>query len=66
LHSVIRCSRPRPRGGRRRFTATAETRDFTYVTNVVDGVIRACDAPTWPASAINVDRREYRSMNCSA
>jgi nucleoside-diphosphate-sugar epimerase len=31
-----------------------QTRDFTYVANVVDGVLRACEAPTAPGEAINV------------
>ena len=31
-----------------------QTRDFTYVANVVDGVLRACDAPKAPGEVINV------------
>ncbi len=31
-----------------------QTRDFTYVANVVDGVLRACEAPKAPGEAINV------------
>lgn len=31
-----------------------QTRDFTYVANVVDGVLRACTAPTASGEAINV------------
>ena len=31
-----------------------QTRDFTYVANVVDGVLRACTAPDAPGQAINV------------
>jgi nucleoside-diphosphate-sugar epimerase len=31
-----------------------QTRDFTYVANVVDGVLRACDAPNAAGEAINV------------
>jgi nucleoside-diphosphate-sugar epimerase len=31
-----------------------QTRDFTYVANVVDGVLRACTAPNAPGEAINV------------
>jgi len=29
-------------------------RDCTYVANVVDGVLRACEAPKAPGEAINV------------
>jgi nucleoside-diphosphate-sugar epimerase len=31
-----------------------QTRDFTYVANVVDGVLRACEAPQAAGEAINV------------
>jgi UDP-glucose 4-epimerase len=31
-----------------------QTRDFTYVANVVDGVLRACSAPDASGQAINV------------
>ncbi len=31
-----------------------QTRDFTYVANVVDGVLRACDAPDASGEVINV------------
>src|SRR5207302_1161377 len=31
-----------------------QTRDFTYVANVVDGVLRACDAPAVAGQVINV------------
>src|SRR5207244_9684820 len=31
-----------------------QTRDFTYVANVVDGVLRACDAPKAAGGTINV------------
>jgi nucleoside-diphosphate-sugar epimerase len=31
-----------------------QTRDFTYVANVVDGVLRACEAPKAAGEAINV------------
>ena len=31
-----------------------QTRDFTYVANVVDGVLRACQAPGAPGETINV------------
>jgi nucleoside-diphosphate-sugar epimerase len=31
-----------------------QTRDFTYIANVVDGVLRACEAPKAPGEAINV------------
>ena len=31
-----------------------QTRDFTYVANVVDGVLRACDAPKASGEVINV------------
>ena len=31
-----------------------QTRDFTYVANVVDGVLRACEAPGASGEVINV------------
>src|SRR5436853_492445 len=31
-----------------------QTRDFTYVANIVDGVLRACDAPKAAGEVINV------------
>ena len=31
-----------------------QTRDFTYVANVVDGALRACEAPGAPGEIINV------------
>src|SRR6202007_1572510 len=31
-----------------------QTRDFTYVANVVDGVLRACEAPTAAGEVMNV------------
>src|SRR5206468_7937134 len=31
-----------------------QTRDFTYIANVVDGVLRACDAPKAAGEVINV------------
>ena len=31
-----------------------QTRDFTYVANVVDGVLRACTAPRREGEVINV------------
>ena len=31
-----------------------QTRDFTYVANVVDGVLRACEAPKAPGEVMNV------------
>jgi UDP-glucose 4-epimerase len=52
------------RAGRRRSTATANRpRDFTYVTNVVDGVLRACDAPNVAGDAINVATGGRISLN---
>ena len=40
-----------------------QTRDFTYVANVVDGVLRACDAPKAPGEAINVASGSRISLN---
>jgi UDP-glucose 4-epimerase len=40
-----------------------QTRDFTYVANVVDGVLRACDAPKAPGEAINVACGTRISLN---
>ncbi|MDA1183416.1 MAG: SDR family oxidoreductase [Acidobacteria bacterium] len=40
-----------------------QTRDFTYVTNVVDGVLRACAAPTANGEVINVATGGRISLN---
>ena len=40
-----------------------QTRDFTYVANVVDGVMRACEAPAAPGEAINVATGGRISLN---
>jgi UDP-glucose 4-epimerase len=40
-----------------------QTRDFTYVANVVDGVLRACDAPGVAGETINVATGERVSIN---
>ena len=40
-----------------------QTRDFTYVANVVDGVLRACDAPGAAGEAINVACGTRISLN---
>jgi nucleoside-diphosphate-sugar epimerase len=40
-----------------------QTRDFTYVTNVVDGVLRACDAPNVAGEWINVATGGRISLN---
>ena len=40
-----------------------QTRDFTYVTNVVDGVLRACDAPGASGEVINVATGLRVSLN---
>jgi nucleoside-diphosphate-sugar epimerase len=40
-----------------------QTRDFTYVANVVDGVLRACTAPQAPGEAINVACGTRISLN---
>src|SRR5919198_1011579 len=40
-----------------------QTRDFTYVANVVDGVLRACDAPKAAGEAINVACGTRISLN---
>lgn len=39
------------------------TRDFTYVTNVVDGVLRACTAPNIAGQVINVATGGRVSLN---
>ena len=41
----------------------AQTRDFTYVANVVDGVLRACDAPAASGEVINVATGGRVSLN---
>jgi nucleoside-diphosphate-sugar epimerase len=40
-----------------------QTRDFTYVANVVDGVLRACDAPNASGHIINVATGGRISIN---
>jgi UDP-glucose 4-epimerase len=40
-----------------------QTRDFTYVSNVVDGVLRACEAPTASGEVINVATGGRISLN---
>jgi nucleoside-diphosphate-sugar epimerase len=40
-----------------------QTRDFTYVANVVDGVLRACEAPAASAQVINVATGGRISIN---
>ena len=40
-----------------------QTRDFTYVTNVVDGVLRACHAPGASGEVINVATAGRISLN---
>ncbi|MGE0461233.1 MAG: SDR family oxidoreductase [Vicinamibacterales bacterium] len=40
-----------------------QTRDFTYVANVVDGVLRACEAPQAAGEAINVATAGRVSLN---
>ncbi len=40
-----------------------QTRDFTYVENVVDGVLRACDAPDASGQVINVATGGRISLN---
>jgi nucleoside-diphosphate-sugar epimerase len=40
-----------------------QTRDFTYVANVVDGVLRACEAPNASGQVINVATAGRISLN---
>jgi nucleoside-diphosphate-sugar epimerase len=40
-----------------------QTRDFTYVANVVDGVLRACEAPGASGKVINVATGDRISLN---
>ncbi len=40
-----------------------QTRDFTYVANVVDGVLRACEAPAASGETINVATEGRVSLN---
>jgi UDP-glucose 4-epimerase len=40
-----------------------QTRDFTYIANVVDGVLRACDAPQAAGEVINVATGRRISLN---
>jgi len=40
-----------------------QTRDFTYIANVVDGVLRACEAPKAAGEVINVATGHQISLN---
>lgn len=40
-----------------------QTRDFTYVANVVDGVLRACEAPAASGQVLNVATGRRISLN---
>ena len=40
-----------------------QTRDFTYVANVVDGVLRACESPRAAGEVINVATHGRVSLN---
>jgi len=40
-----------------------QTRDFTYVANVVDGVLRACEAPNAAGAVVNVATGGRISLN---
>jgi UDP-N-acetylglucosamine/UDP-N-acetyl-alpha-D-glucosaminouronate 4-epimerase len=40
-----------------------QTRDFTYIANVVDGVLRACEAPAAAGEVINVATGSRISLN---
>ena len=40
-----------------------QTRDFTYIANVVDGVLRACEAPKAVGEVINVATGQQISLN---
>src|SRR6266540_3565089 len=40
-----------------------QTRDFTYIANVVDGVLRACDAPNVAGEVMNVATGSRISLN---
>jgi UDP-glucose 4-epimerase len=40
-----------------------QTRDFTYVANVVDGVLRACEAPNAAGEVINIATGGRISLN---
>ena len=40
-----------------------QTRDFTYIANVVDGVLRACEAPKAAGEVINVATGQQISLN---
>ncbi len=40
-----------------------QSRDFTYVTNVVDATLRACTAPAAPGQVINVGTGTSSTLN---
>ena len=48
---------------RRFYGDGGQTRDFTYVANVVDGVLRACEAPGVAGEVINVATAGRISLN---
>ena len=60
-----RCFLPRRSKGRQPtiYGDGEQTRDFTYVANVVDGVLRACDAPGAVGEVINVATGGRISLN---
>ena len=60
-----RCSRPRCSTSRAPtiYGDGEQTRDFTYVADVVDGVLRACEAPGVSGEIINVAAGGRISLN---
>jgi UDP-glucose 4-epimerase len=40
-----------------------QTRDFTYIANVVDGVLKACEAPRASGEVINIATGQRISLN---
>ncbi len=57
LHALVHGERPTINGD------GEQTRDFTYVDNVVDGVLRACSAQGASGAVINVAMGERTSLN---
>ena len=53
----------RAAGSRSIYGDGEQTRDFTYVANVVDGVLRACEAPKAAGEVINVATGGRISLN---
>ena len=62
-HLAVRDGAARRAASRLIYGDGEQTRDFTYVANVVDGVLRACEAPKAAGEVINVATGGRISLN---